>query len=160
MVTRSVPVASRRWRQVGAVAAVTLSIVFFVAGLLPVYDFLMDGYMNAPERCPPSVPNEQGWDADCVSHIKSRGPLYLGKEWLAASFVSAGMASALAWSSTRSARSRRALAIIMATYIAAWALLLVWNEAEGDRAARGEGIQVSGMEADPSHGLSPVPPAT
>jgi hypothetical protein len=69
------------------VAAAAGSTAFLLAGLLPAYDFAPDGGVvpNAGERCPEATPTEQGYDVSCVRRLVARGPLYLGKEALAAS---------------------------------------------------------------------------
>ena len=62
--------------------------VLFGAGLVPGYLFEMNGGLSNPaERCPEAIPSEEGYDGRCVDEIVARGPLYLGKELLAASFL-------------------------------------------------------------------------
>jgi hypothetical protein len=64
------------------------AVVLFVAGLFPAYDWEREGGFPDPAgRCPESIPSEQGYDGGCVLNLIEHGPIYLGKELLAASFV-------------------------------------------------------------------------
>ncbi len=66
----------------------SLSVGFFAAGLLPAYMWETDGQLPDPgTRCPERIATEQGWDVQCVRELTARGPIYLGKELLAGSFV-------------------------------------------------------------------------
>ena len=61
----------------------------FAAGMWPSFLLEHDGGVlrDAWERCPELVPSEQGYDGECVRNLIARGPIYLGKEFLAASFL-------------------------------------------------------------------------
>jgi hypothetical protein len=161
-----------------------LAAAFLVAGLVSGYLFEMDGYVDSMEAlCPAPSGSEGAFDERCVTEIISRGPLYLGKGYLAASFLSGGIAiggvflvgrralthlvaalfltvyhpiggALVFWSMAPGlvqgafflgviviggaillARDspRRATVFLSATYVVAWAGLLSWNVAEGQR---------------------------
>jgi hypothetical protein len=87
-------VSSRMRRGPRAFAAILLigmgflSVGLFAAGLLPAYDWEKDGKLPDPAtRCPERLATEDGYDGACVEHLIARGPIYLGKELLAGSFV-------------------------------------------------------------------------
>jgi hypothetical protein len=64
------------------------SVVLFCAGMVPAYMLERSGYIrDASERCPESIPSEQGYDGECVQNLLDHGPIYLGKEPLAMSFL-------------------------------------------------------------------------
>jgi hypothetical protein len=65
------------------------SVVLFGVGLMPAYLLEHDGGLlrDAWERCPERIPSERGYDAECVLNLMEHGPIYLGKEPLAASFA-------------------------------------------------------------------------
>jgi hypothetical protein len=64
------------------------SVVLLCAGMVPAYLLERSGHLrDASERCPESIPSEQGYDGACVQNLLGHGPIYLGKELLAASFV-------------------------------------------------------------------------
>jgi hypothetical protein len=64
------------------------SVGLFGAGLLPAYDLEREGELRDPaSRCPELIQSEGGYDGECVRNLLARGPIYLGKELLAASFL-------------------------------------------------------------------------
>jgi hypothetical protein len=65
------------------------SVALFGAGLFPAYLLEHDAGLlrDASERCPERIPSEQGYDVECVKALIARGPIYLGKELVAGSFV-------------------------------------------------------------------------
>jgi hypothetical protein len=110
---------------------------FFMLGAAPGYSFELDGHIDASRFCPAPPSSETSWDHDCAMSIVARGPLYLGKESLTVSFV-LGLASIVSlWLADRVRLRwpRLMLSLGSGIYLACWALLLLWNEAEGDRLA-------------------------
>jgi hypothetical protein len=92
------------------------SVALFVAGFLPLYGYEHGGYVNAAERCPEKVVSEQGYDGACVDALLARGPVYLGKEAFAGSFLLGAACLGGIYRARRSALVR----------IAAVSLLLFW----------------------------------
>lgn len=127
--------SSPRWRDrlntALLVATGVGSAVLFLVGLLPGYVFELDGYMNATERCPAEVVSEQSYDAVCARELVARGPLYLGKGYLAASFA----LGAVAIGGIHVARRRSLIVTAAIPFFVLYVLIggaaVFWSEAPG-----------------------------
>ena len=115
----------------------------FALGVLPGIHYEQDGYLDASRRCPPVAP-EDTFDAECTARLVARGPLYLGREALVASFLCGGLAIFGFWLVLPGGRSKLALTLVVVAYLLTWGLLLAWNAREGERLAR-DGAQVVGL---------------
>ncbi|MGH7540567.1 MAG: hypothetical protein ACRELC_06185 [Gemmatimonadota bacterium] len=111
-----------------------VGVVLFLVGIFPGFVFEMDRRMDASRRCPPIDGSlEPGHDPGCVAAIVARGPLYLGRGPLVASFL-LGSIAVVCWTRvSRSRRPRAMTAAIAVLYLLGWRSLLAWNAAEGER---------------------------
>jgi hypothetical protein len=75
-------------------AYIAVSIVLFFWGLGPGYNYELDYRIDETARCPEAVASAQGYHAECIAELIEHGPLYLGKEALAVSFIAGGVAMA------------------------------------------------------------------
>jgi hypothetical protein len=104
------------------------SVVLFGVGLLPAYDWEKDGQLpDSGARCPERVATEQGWDFRCVRELTARGPIYLGKELLAASFVLGAVALVGAFRFDRHFLTWFAAALFLLPYFLIGAPLAFWR---------------------------------
>lgn len=92
--TEAFVIAGRVPRDPGLIATLLiamgfLSVGLFAAGLMPAYLLEHDGghLRDAAARCPEAIPSEQGYDVQCARKLIARGPISLGEDLLAGSFV-------------------------------------------------------------------------
>jgi hypothetical protein len=104
------------------------SVGLFGAGLFPAYVWETDGVLPDPgTRCPERVPTEQGWDVQCVRELTAHGPIYLGKELLAVSFLLGAAALVGAFRLDRRSVIWFAAALLLFVYFLIGAPLAFWR---------------------------------
>ena len=111
---------------------------FFLVGLAPGYLFELENRMNADAYCPTPFGSEASFGEECAVAIVRRGPLYLGRRALAASFVLGVASIVMVWEADRRRLRwpRLTLLLVIGMYGFCWSLLLLWNAAEGARLGR------------------------
>jgi hypothetical protein len=125
----------RRALLTGGILAGVGAASFFLVGLEPGYLFELDNRMNAHVYCPTPFDSEASFDQECALAIVRRGPLYLGRWALAASFILGVASIVMVWKADRRRLRwpRVTLPLVIGMYGFSWSLLLLWNAAEGAR---------------------------
>ena len=125
----------RRALLTGGILAGVGAVSLFLVGLWPGYLFELDNRMNAAVYCPTPFGSEASFDQECAVAIVRRGPLYLGRWALAASFILGAASIVLVWKADRRRLRwpRVTLLLVMGMYGFSWSFLLLWNAAEGAR---------------------------
>jgi hypothetical protein len=110
-----------------------LAAAFLLAELVPGYLFELNGYVGSMEAiCPAPSGSEGSFDARCATEITSRGPLlYVGKGYLAASFLSGGIAIGGVFLLGRRTFVYVATALFLLTYLPIGGALVFWSMAPG-----------------------------
>jgi hypothetical protein len=83
------------------------------------------------ERCPAPFGSESVVDGRCATELISRGPLFLGKEYLAASFLSGGAALGGVFLVGRRALTQVVAALFLFAYLAIGGVLVFSSMAPG-----------------------------
>lgn len=108
------------------------SVGLFGAGLFPAYLWETDGQFPDPgARCPERVATEQGYDVECVRELMRRGPIYLGKELLAASLLVGAAALVGAFRFDRRLVTWSAAALLLFPYFFIGYPLAFWGHPPG-----------------------------
>jgi hypothetical protein len=97
-------------------------------GSLPAYLLEHSGHLrDAADRCPERIPSEQGYDAECVRDLIAHGPIYLGKELLASSFVLGAVALVGAFRLDRRSVTLAAATLLLSPYFLIGSPLAFWR---------------------------------
>jgi hypothetical protein len=108
------------------------SVALFGAGLVPAYLLEHSGHLrDAWERCPERISSEQGYDVECVRELMRRGPIYLGKELLATSFLVGAAALVGAFRFDRRSVTWSAAALLLFPYFFIGYPLAFWGHRPG-----------------------------